>query len=143
MSKVRSMRGSSAFLRYGVAVATVALALGLKLLIDPLIVQDTPFLLVFAAIMVSAWFGGLGPGLLATAIAAPITDYFFLPRVNSFSSPGVESLPLGLFVLEGILVSSVVASLHHARERAEKSAGEARSHQQGLRRSEERFRLLV
>ena len=61
---VSSIR-SSVSVRYGVAVVAVALALGLKLLIDPLVVQDTPFLLVFAAIMVSAWFGGLGPGVFA------------------------------------------------------------------------------
>ena len=41
-------------LRYGVAALAVGVALLVKLLLDPLTVQDTPFLLVFAAIMVSA-----------------------------------------------------------------------------------------
>ncbi len=129
--------------RYGVAVIAVAVALGLKLLIDPLITQDTPFLLVFAAVMVSAWFGGLGPGVLATGLAALITDYFFLYPVKTFSAFSLEGLPLGVFVLEGLLVSSVVAALRVARERAEASALEAREHQESLRGSEERFRLLV
>ena len=52
-------------LRYGVAVLSVLAALGLKLLIDPLIVQRIPFMFVFAAVIVSAWYGGFGPGLLA------------------------------------------------------------------------------
>ena len=134
---------SSLPVRYGVAVVAVALALGLKLLIDPLVVQGTPFLLVFAAIMVSAWFGGLGPGVLATGFAALITDYFFLYPVHTFSAFSLEGLPLGVFVLEGLLVSSVVAALRVARERAEASVREARDHQESLRRSEERFRLLV
>ena len=134
---------SSPPVRYGVAAAAVAAALGLKLLLDPLIVQETPFLLVFAAIMVSAWFGGLGPGLLATVLAALITDYFFLYPVRTFSVLSLEGLPLGVFVLEGILVSSVVAALRYARERAEASTREARRHQESLRGSEERFRLLV
>ena len=42
-------------LRYGVAALAVGVALLVKLLLDPLTVQDTPFLLVFSAIIVSAW----------------------------------------------------------------------------------------
>ena len=74
-------------LRYGVAMVAVGAALGIKLLLDPLTVQNTPFLLVFGAIIVSSWYGGLGPGLLATAVSAIATDYFFLyPRGTSRDS---------------------------------------------------------
>ena len=142
-SEAFSATRSSLPVRYGVAVLAVALALGLKLLIDPLLVQETPFLLVFAAVMVSAWFGGFGPGVFATGLAVLITDYFFLYPVNSFSAFSLEGLPLGVFFLEGLLVSSVVAALRVASERAEASVREARDHQERLRRSEERFRLLV
>src|SRR5919107_878440 len=89
-------------LRYSVAVLAVGAALGIKLLLDPLTVQDTPFLLVFGAIIVSAWYGGLGPGLLATFISAIATDYFFLyPRgiLTGFSVEGIDVLA---FVLEGV-----------------------------------------
>jgi PAS domain S-box-containing protein len=143
MRRAHSVQSSSPFLRYGVAVVAVALALGLKLLIDPLIMQETPFLLVFAAVMISAWFGGLGPGLLATALAALITDYFFLYPINTFSVLSLEGLPLVVFVLEGVLVSSVVAALRYAREHAEESTQEARSHQENLRRSEKLYRRVV
>ena len=46
----RSLEGP---LRYGVAPLTVGAALLIKLLLDPLTVQDTPFPLVFGTIMVS------------------------------------------------------------------------------------------
>ena len=72
-------------LRYGVAALAVGVALLVKVLLDPLTVQDTPFLLVFGAIMVSAWYGGLGPGLLATAASVLITDFFFLYPRGSFT----------------------------------------------------------
>ncbi len=84
----------SPLLRYGVAMSTVAVAFGLKLLVDPLIVQETPFLFVFTAVMVSAWYGGLGPGLLATGLATLITDYFVLYPIGSFSDLSLESTPL-------------------------------------------------
>lgn len=130
-------------MRYGAAVVAVALALALKILIDPLILQDTPFLLVFAAIMLAAWYGGLGPGLVATALAALITDYFFLHPQYSFSGPSLEAVPLLVFLLEGALVSTLTTALHSAKGRAEASTREALERQEALRFSEERFRLLV
>src|SRR5215203_241119 len=130
-------------LRYGVAMLAVGVALLAKLLLDPLTVQDTPFLLVFSAIIVSAWYGGLGPGLLATVVSALATDYFFLyPRgiLTGFSVEGIDVLA---FMLEGVLVSVLTSSLRSARDRAQRSTLEARSHQESLRESEERFRLMV
>ena len=130
-------------LRYAVAVASVAFALALKTLLDPLSAQDAPFLLAFGAVMVSAWYGGLGPGLLATVLAGLGVDYFFLDPRGSFSGLGPEAAPLAVFFLEGTLLSSVIGALRAARRRAEEGAREALSHQESLRESEERFRLLV
>ncbi|MBA2714714.1 MAG: PAS domain S-box protein, partial [Rubrobacteraceae bacterium] len=114
-------------LRYGMAALAVGLALGLKLLLDPLIADQSPFLLLAGAVVVGAWFGGLGPGLLATALGALGADYFFLPPEGSFTGPGVAFWPLALFVLQGLLISTL----------------EVRSHEDSLRESEERFRLMV
>jgi PAS domain S-box-containing protein len=129
--------------RYGVAVLAVGAAVLVKLLLDPLTAQDTPFLLILGAIMVGAWYGGLGPGLLATALSALAIDYLFLvPRV-SFATVGTELLDLGAFVVEGILVCVLTASLRSARDRAERSTVEAERHQENLREGEERFRFLA
>src|SRR5829696_7038438 len=130
-------------LRYGVAVLAAGAALGIKLLLDPLTVQDTPFLLVFGAIIVSAWYGGLGPGLLATAVSALATDYFFLYPRGTITGFRVEGIDVLAFTLEGVLVSVLTSSLRSARDRAQRSTLEARSHQESLRESEERFRLMV
>lgn len=129
-------------LRYGVAVASVAVALGIKLLFSPFTGQH-PFLLLAGAVMVSAWFGGLGPGLLTTVLATMVADYFFLIPVGSFTGVNLHAVPLILFALQGILISSLVEALRSARERAEASTGEALTHQENLRRSEERFRLVL
>jgi PAS domain S-box-containing protein len=130
-------------MRYGVAVLAVGAALLVKVLLDPLTAQETPFLLVFGAIMVSAWYGGLGPGLLATGLSALATDYFFLSPQGSFSLFGTEIIDLSVLVLEGVLVSVLTSSLRSARHRAERSTIEARRHEESLRESEERFRLMV
>src|SRR5215211_5844004 len=135
--------GENELLRYGVAVLDVGVVFAIKLLLDPLIAQDVPFLLVFGAIMVSAWYGGLGPGLLATAAAGLASDYFFLDPKGSFSGFSVETVPLLLFFLEGTLVCLLAEALRTARTRAEDSKLEAERHQERLRRSEEHFRSLV
>jgi PAS domain S-box-containing protein len=137
------MKHSSPLLRYGVATLAVALVLLLRLLLAPLITPQSPFLLLAGAVMVAAWFGGFGPGLLATALGTLAADYFFLPPQGSFTWPGVAFLPLALFTVQGLVISSLTEALRVARSRAEQSAMEARTHQESLRRSEERFRLLV
>src|SRR5215210_7767820 len=138
-----STRHTSPLLRYGVAVLAVGVAFAIKLLLDPLIVQETPFLLVFGAIMISAWYGGLGPGLFATFTAGLATDYFFLPPTGTFSVVGLEAVPLLAFLLEGTLVCLLTEALRTARWRTEASKLEAERHHEGLRRSEERFRALL
>src|SRR5215203_1274058 len=131
--KANSVSYPPLLLRYGIAVASVTLVLGLRLLLDSLFLQDTLLLLIFgatslsASVMVSAWYGGLGPGLLATALAAGIIDYFFLYPVGAFSGLSIEATLLVAFVLEGMLISSLAAALRFARSRAEESASEARS----------------
>src|SRR3712207_153202 len=101
MSEAVSMQRSSLFLRYGVAVMAVVLVIVLKLLVDPLIADQSPFLLLAGAVIIGAWFGGLGPGLLATALGALAADYFFLQPVASFTPLSVAFLPLLLFGLQG------------------------------------------
>jgi K+-sensing histidine kinase KdpD len=47
--------------------------------------QSSPFVsLSLCAIMFSAWFGGLGPGLLATALSVAGFTYYFVPPIDSF-----------------------------------------------------------
>jgi K+-sensing histidine kinase KdpD len=87
-----SIRHTSPLLRYGVAVLAVGVAFAIKLFLDPLIVQETPFLLIFGAIMISAWYGGLRPGLLATVAAGLATDHFFLQPTPA-PSPGLAWRP--------------------------------------------------
>ena len=133
----------SAAARYGVAVLSVVLFVAIKLLLAQTSIPQSPFLLFSAAVMVAAWFGGLGPGLLATALATAAGDYLFWSPFGSFTGPNLNALPLVLFALQGALISLLAQALRSATTRAESSAREAERHQRSLRQSEERFRLLV
>src|SRR5919199_688391 len=129
-----SIKRTSPLLRYGVAVLAVGVAFAMKLLLDPLIVQDVPFLLLFGAIMVSAWYGGLGPGLLATAASGLVAAIFFLSPKDPFSGFSLEIAPLLVFFVEGALVCLLTEALRAARSREEERKLEADRNQARLRR---------
>ena len=71
--------------RYAAAAAAVAAAVGLTMLAPSMERCPTP--LFFAAVMAAAWYGGLGPGLLATALSVVALDFFFIPPIYAL---GVE-----------------------------------------------------
>src|SRR5689334_20546736 len=105
--------------RYGLAIAAVAVVLGLKLALVPWVEQDTPFLLFFAAVLVASWFGGLGPGLFAVVLSAAASAYFFMrPYDDLRIDDPVMRLRLAMFMGEGAFVSVLAAVLRSAQRRA-------------------------
>jgi PAS domain S-box-containing protein len=135
---------ASPLVRYTIAILSVALAATLKLFLAPLIQEESPFLLFFSAVMLSALVGGWRAGLLATGLATVLIWFYFLSPIYSLAigSPG-HDIRLGIFVLEGIFVSFLVEALHSSRRRSQMSTHEAQESEERARESEERFRLLV
>jgi PAS domain S-box-containing protein len=114
-------------LRYGVAVLSTTLAL-IPAILLPNIAESR--LAVFAvAVMVSAWYGGWKPGLVATSFALTVSAYFSLSREHTPEQFRTTIIRLGLFVFVALLICWFNAAL--------------RSAQEGLRRSEMNFRSLV
>src|SRR5215204_4528285 len=66
---------------YGVAVASASAAFALARMIEHPWVTLSPFFLFYAAVAISSWYGGTGPGILAIVIGALAVDYYILePR---------------------------------------------------------------
>ncbi len=101
-------------LRYGVAVGSVAVALLLSFLLRP-VVEPNPFIFFFAAVALSAGYGGLRAGLLATILAIFLADYFFIPSYILFAFDAGNVVRLGIFALIAVLISW----LSVARQRAD------------------------
>jgi signal transduction histidine kinase len=103
-------------LRYGLAVGTVALATLLTKLLEPFIAPSI-YPLFIAAIVVSAWYGGLGPALLATVFSTLALDYFFIVSPGHTLIPGVVyPLRLAAFGLVAIVISALTGGLQRAQE---------------------------
>jgi len=134
--------------RYGVAIITVLLALLLTWLLWPL-QKLSIYPLFFAAVVVSSWYGGMEPGLVATVLSALACAYFFLlPHSLAVSLPGI--IGLVQFVLVAVLINSLNAALRYAQRQAEINALKAQGNydrlrkiQESLHQSEERYRLLI
>ena len=95
--------------RYGLAVATVAVALVITKSLEQY-TDITP--LFYAAIVVSAWFGGMGPGLVAVAVAAVSIDYYFVVPLYTF---GLGAKPMSFLIVFGVL--AVLTSWMSAKRR--------------------------
>lgn len=103
---------------YGVAALVSTFTLLLSWLLGPL-VERSDFPLFLGAVMFSAWYGGLGPGLLATALGALAGTLFLSPTSSPTDGSLSAVVQLGVFVLEALVISSLSAALHAAQQRAE------------------------
>jgi len=70
--------------RYALAVVATVVTLVIRLLLASWM-GERPFLILFILpIVISAYVGGVGPGLLCTVLVGLSTDYFVMPPVHSF-----------------------------------------------------------
>lgn len=113
----------SAVVRYGLAIVGVVLACFLTQWFGSL--RELPAILFFAAVFGSARFGGLGPGLLATALSVGALDYLFLaPARISGSARPIHLLSSLVFALVALLTSYIIETRKRA-EQAVRAAYEA------------------
>ena len=79
--------------------------------------SSVPFLFFFPAILVSGWYGGLGPGLLATGLSAFVSFYFYMEPEFSFALVRTgDVIILGLFITVGVFISLLSSRWQQARE---------------------------
>ena len=91
--------------RYGIAVLSVIAALEISRW-PALYLRDAPVSLFLCAVLLSAWMGGLGPTLLATALSAFAFDHYYQPPIPR----------LVIFIVSTVLVGSLGAALRSAAE---------------------------
>ncbi len=114
-------------LRYGVAILSIILAVIPAFLLSNLV--ESRLLVFSVAIMVSAWYGGWKPGLVATSFALTVSAYFMLSGAQTHADYRKAIIHLVLFGILAALICSFNGAL--------------RSAQEALRRSEVNFRSLV
>jgi len=100
---------------YGLAAVSVAAALIISR--SPVLhLQDAPVSLFLCAVILSAWFGGLGPGVLATALSTLAFFYCFLPPIYSLDAKPEQIPRLVVFILSALFVGSLSVAQRNATE---------------------------
>ncbi|MGC2325003.1 MAG: PAS domain S-box protein [Terriglobales bacterium] len=93
-------------LAYLLAVVLTVVVLLLRLALSSRFGDHPGLELFLIPIVLSAFAGGLGPGLISTALAGIATDYFLLPPKYSLSiHSGLHSLEWLVLILAGTLMS--------------------------------------
>jgi PAS domain S-box-containing protein len=124
--KLESQLAHSPVLRYGLAAASSAIALGLALLAQHYGFRNVEVPLFLFAIVVTVWYAGTGPAILAVVLSSLAFDYFFTEPRYSFYVKSSELPYYAIFVVFALLLTwfaavrrRVEAELLQARDKLE------------------------
>lgn len=127
-------------LKYGAAVLLSVVALFLTMLLDDAQVEPNTRLLFIAAVAFSSWYGGLGAGLVATALTSLESAYFFhhigqSPFPNDFAS--------AVRFIEFVAIALAITLLNAARLKEQRRATVARAEAEAASRIKDEFLATV
>ncbi len=114
-----AQRAYAVVLRYGAAAVSVGVALATALVLRYYHLPHPFTSFSFAAIAITVWYAGTGPGLFALLLAYSARSYFSIPVTVGHSAPESYLVVYGMF---GIFVSWFSSS----RRRAERLLARAR-----------------
>lgn len=135
--------GWSALLRYGVAVGGVGLAALSQGLLARWIGEDLHFVLFYPAVVAAACVGGLGAGLLATALAVVAESLLVMGQGRRLPVDNLAwDVRLIVFVVVGVFISLAGKLVDVARRRWMAEARRSRTAEAALRESESRFHSI-
>jgi two-component system sensor histidine kinase/response regulator len=110
--------------RYAVAIGAVMLAFAMRYGLYGTLSDRIPFGFFTLATLIAAWYGGLGPGMLAAIAGLLIADYFFLPRheTGTMMSETVRTA-IGTYALTNALIVLLFWNLHSRMRDLKDKAG--------------------
>lgn len=111
-------RKKTVLLQYGASVIVFGLALLFTHLLWPLL-EPTATTLFFAAIVIAAFYGGLGPGLLVSVLSTLAIDYYFVPPFHGLELSVSNVVRAGVFMLVATMTSWLNASRKRLMEEIE------------------------
>ncbi len=112
--------GTRVVARYGAALVIVVLATVARWLLDPFFGETVPWITYFAAVALTSWLGGFGPGLCSLVLGAAVANYLFMPPRGSFTLAETgEIVSLLTYLVLGTAIVLLVESLRRAESRAD------------------------
>ena len=117
---MRQGRLGSVYWRYGIAVCSVFAGVTLRFLLGGVLGLTVPYITLFPAVMFASWFGGLGPGLLATVLSLPAALWLFVPPLNRlFPLTWETATGAILFGVDSVFIVVLNEALRQSRARSD------------------------
>ena len=130
------MNLASVALGYGVAVFASVVAWALRAALDPLLGNQVAYAPLLLSVAFTAWFGGLGPAVLATILGGLMSWYAYLSPNEHFGALSIQdSVQLGLYGAAALCIGGIASALRAARERAQSLAREVLAREAGLEKT--------
>ncbi len=121
LERVRHRKRVRSTIAWSLAFLTVIVASLLRGAIDPFLGDHHALTLYFAAVAVTSWYGGLGPGLLAMVLSWVAGDFFFITPRMQLNLPHEdldEFVALVAFVFSSLAIAITSSMLRGALARA-------------------------
>src|SRR5580704_6893108 len=112
----------SPVVRYGLAVLSVSVSLGVALLLERFHFRNVADPLFLVAIAITVWYAGIGPAILAVVLSGLADTYFFIEPLYSIYVTRADLPHFVIFLLFALLLTGFAA----VRRRVEADLVQAR-----------------
>jgi PAS domain S-box-containing protein len=130
---------------YLLGVLAFAIALACRFaLSDALPPAGFPFLTFFPAVVLATLFGGLGPGLMVTALSALSAKQFFMPHPGTFGfASAADAVALGFFMAVALVDCVVIHIMNRALVAIRRERSIAAQADHALAEGRERLKMAL
>lgn len=127
--------------RYGASVVGVLMATLIRIALRPVLGDQALYSTFFVAAMVTAWYAGFGPALLALVLGCLSAAYFIVPPANAWGMLGAAQLiGMGVYLFVGLTSAALSESLRRARYEAERAQRAVKGQAQKLQAANEQLK---
>lgn len=122
----------------GYAIAVLSVFLALVISHWPFLhLESAPVSLFLCAVMLSAWFGGVGPGCLALGLSSLGFYYSYLPPMDTFLAKPGQIARFVVFVVSAMVVGALSVAQRRATDSLRKTRDDLKGMVQKLKQTNE------
>lgn len=104
--------------RYALAAASILLSWLVREALNPAAgTQHLPFVFFYPAIAISAWYGGLGPGMAGTVLSAAIAHWRYLGAAHFLGGDTVDFVALAGYLVSCGFIIGAIEKMHRTQRR--------------------------
>jgi signal transduction histidine kinase len=101
--------------RLAIALGACAFGVGGRMVLDPYL-AGTPFITIFAGIVLAAFFAGFWPAMLTTMLGAVALEVLVMPFMDVSQPIGMNWLPTTFFLCTSLTIALIIESVFRAHD---------------------------